>query len=208
MHPSFISAASVMNNGGLPRLTNQTGYRQIDEETCATLLASRIDKVEADTSAALPIDMPAVRAALNMVLQKIDEAAGDVFLHPTHADHHSLASVQGSVVLAQWGIFVNSHAYSAALNNWFEANHQNCDEKAQASLSVHNLEFGKKIGIEAHDWATISPAELKQRLDAHLLSVRVDWLAQAFWLLWIESLPFTGLEVLRQANTSDKPRHA
>jgi hypothetical protein len=199
MHPSFISVASVTNQPKLPRLTNQAGYRGVDEETRSALLAER-----AEHTGTSPVDMPSVRSAINGVLNEIDVAAGDVFKHPSHVEHFALANAQGSLLLAQWGTFVNTHAYSSALYSWFEAN-QNDKEKLLASLSTHNLEFGRKIGIQPQDWVTVSPADLKERLGAHLVNYRADWLSQAVWLLWIESLPFVGLDMLRTDQTSKTP---
>jgi hypothetical protein len=199
MHPSFISSASVMSQPKLPRLTNQTEYRGITEDTLSALLAESVEHT--GTS---PVDMPSVRSSINCVLNEIDVASGDVFMHPSHSEHFALANAQGSLLLAQWGIFVNTHAYSAALYSWFEAN-QNDKEKLLVSLSTHNLEFGQKIGIQPQDWVTISPADLKERLGAHLVNYRADWLAQAVWLLWIESLPFVGLDMLRTDQTSKTP---
>jgi hypothetical protein len=202
MNPSFISSASVMSQRKLPRLTNQTGYRCITEETRSALLAESVE--HAGTS---PADMPLVRSALNVLLQEIDVAAGAVFKHPTHSDHFALANAQGSMLLSLWATFVNTHAYCVALYKWFEAN-QKDKEKLPASLSTHNLEFGQKIGIQPPDWVTISPADLKERLGAHLVNYRADWLAQAVWLLWIESLPYTALDVLRPVPTSETTRNA
>jgi hypothetical protein len=202
MHPSFISSACVMSQRKLARLTNQAGYRGVDEVTRSALFAESLE--HAGTS---PVDMPSVRTTINGLLNEIDVAAGDVFKHPSHAEHFALANAQGSLLLAQWGTFVNTHAYSSALYSWFVAN-QNDKKKLLSSLSTHNLEFGQKIGIQPQDWVTVSPADLKERLNAYLLNYRTDWLAHAVWLLWIESLPYTALDVLRPAPTSETTRNA
>jgi hypothetical protein len=188
MHPSFINSAGDFSKSSLPRLTHHEGYRKVDGETLAALQQAHIQDN-------WPMKIPVVASALEYLLRELNGETRRTLEKPTHLEHYTLANQQGSLVRAHWSAYTTKHAYANALFQWFEAHHKTCPDYATA-LSTDNLEFGRMIGIEPQDWPLLTPKKLQECLDAYLCEGRHRWIADAIWLLWLETLPWSKLDSL------------